>query len=151
MSARTRQRNPSPAPPAGFAFRCLRFGWWSLAFWLSLGVALEAMHGFKLGWYLDVGHETRRLMLTLAHAHGALLAIVTIVAGLTAQRLPALEHRTSAAAALRTAAVLVPLGFLLGGLFIHDGDPGLGILLVPVGAGLLLFAVVSIARAAGRP
>jgi hypothetical protein len=35
----------------------------------------------------------------------------------------------------------MPVGFFLGGLFVYAGDPGLGILLVPVG-GLLLFVAV---------
>ena len=53
----------------------LRFGWWSLLLFACLGLSLEAMHGFKVGWYLDVTHETRRLMFRLAHAHGTLLAL----------------------------------------------------------------------------
>ena len=36
---------------------------------------------------------------------------------------------------------LLPLGFLLGGIYTYGGDPGDGILLVPVGAVLLLVAV----------
>ena len=56
----------------------LRFGWWSLLFFLTLGVALEAMHGFKVGWYLDVDNETRRSMFRLAHAHGALLGLCNL-------------------------------------------------------------------------
>ncbi len=40
------------------------------------------------------------------------------------------------------ALVLVPGGFFLGGLFIHDGDPGLGILLLPPGAALLFAGVL---------
>ena len=35
----------------------LRFGWWSLLVFLSLGIALETLHGFKIGWYLDVANE----------------------------------------------------------------------------------------------
>jgi hypothetical protein len=35
----------------------------------------------------------------------------------------------------------MPAGFFLGGVFIYAGDPGLGILLVPVG-GILLFIAV---------
>jgi hypothetical protein len=60
------------------ADRNLRFGWWSLLVFLSLGAVLEALHGFKIGWYVDVGNETRRLMFTLAQAHGTLLALVNI-------------------------------------------------------------------------
>ena len=35
----------------------------------------------------------------------------------------------------------MPMGFFLGGVVIYDGDPGLGILLVPIG-GILLFVAV---------
>src|ERR1041384_6833709 len=50
------------------ADRNLRFGWWSLLVFLSLGAVLETLQGFKIGWYLDVGNETRRLMFTLARS-----------------------------------------------------------------------------------
>ena len=50
----------------------LRFGWWSLLVFMTLGLMLEALHAFKMGVYLDVSSETRRLLWTLAHAHGAL-------------------------------------------------------------------------------
>ena len=126
--------------------RNLRFGWWSLFAWLTLGVVLETLHGFKLGWYLDVGHEMRRLMFTLAHAHGTVLALVNIAAGLTARLGKGGELARSASRALLWGAVLVPAGFLLGGLVIHDGDPGLGVMLVPVGALLLLYGVGRVAR-----
>ncbi len=120
----------------------LRFGWLSLFAWLTLGLTLEALHGFKAGWYLDVGHETRRLMFTLAHAHGTLLALVNIAAGLTARSATA----DTDSAALRWGSVLLPLGFLLGGIVTHDGDPGLGILLVPVGGLAVAWGVFRIAR-----
>jgi hypothetical protein len=128
------------------ADRHLRFGWWSLFAWLALGVIVEALHGFKLAWYLDVGNETRRLMLTLAHAHGTLLALVNIAAGLTARLIKDFALARPASAALWWAALLLPAGFFLGAFGVHGGDPGLGILLVPVGALLLLFAVGRIAR-----
>ena len=42
--------------------------------------------------------------------------------------------------ALATAAtVLLPLGFFLGGIVVHGGDPSVGVLLVPI-AGFVLFA-----------
>jgi len=44
----------------------------------------------------------------------------------------------------------MPIGFLLGGVVIHDGDPGVGGALVPVGALLLLCGVFGAARACGR-
>ena len=63
--------------------RHIRFGWFALLLFATLGIILETMHGFKIGWYLDVGNETRRLMWRLAHAHGGLLAIVNIAFALT--------------------------------------------------------------------
>src|SRR6266568_6766082 len=77
------------------ADRNLRFGWWLLLIFLLFGGALETMHGFKIGWYLDVGNEVRRLMFTLAHAHGTLLALVNIAAGLTARSVVRFDLRPS--------------------------------------------------------
>lgn len=130
--------------------RHLRFGWWSLFAWLTLGVVLETLHGFKLAWYLNVDVEMRRLMFTLAHAHGTLLALVNIAAGLTLRTVKGFELEKKASLALLGGSVLLPAGFFLGGLVIHDGDPGLGVLLVPVGALLLLYGVWSAARALGK-
>ena len=127
------------------ANRNLRFGWWSLLVFLSLGGALETLHGFKIGWYVDVGNETRRLMFTLAHAHGTLLALINIAAGLTARNVDRFELRPSVSFALIWAAILLPAGFFLGGIVIYDGDPGLGVWLVPVGAILLFYSVARIA------
>lgn len=128
----------------------LRFGWWSLFFWLCLGLGLETLHGFKVGWYLDVGAEMRRLMFTLAHAHGTLLALVNIAAGLTARARNA-ELPRGASGALTWGAVLLPAGFLLGGVWIHDGDPGVGVALSPVGGLLLLIGVFGAVRAFTTP
>ena len=127
------------------ADRNLRFGWWSLLVFLSLGGALETLHGFKIGWYVDVGNETRRLMFTLAHAHGTLLALINIAAGLTARKVDRFELRPSVSLALIWAAILLPAGFFLGGIVIYDGDPGLGVWLVPIGAVLLFYGVARIA------
>ena len=63
--------------------RHVRFGWTQVFCFLLLGLLLEAMHGFKVGWYLNAGEETRRLLLTLGHAHGALLGVVNVVFGAT--------------------------------------------------------------------
>ena len=120
--------------------RTLRFGWWSLFVFLFLGLGLETLHGFKLGWYVDVGNETRRLMFTLAHAHGTALALVNIAAGLTT-RTKGFDLRPSISVTLIWTTVLLPGGFFLGGIVTYDSDPGLGIWLVPIGALLLFYAV----------
>jgi hypothetical protein len=128
--------------------RCRRFGWWSLLLWLSLGLVLEAMHGFKIGWYLDVGNDARRLLLRLAHAHGVLVSLVVLAFAATSG---GVAERTlvRVGTCLRWAAVLMPLGFLLGGLWPMGGDPGLGIVLVPAGGVLLFVGVFATARSIG--
>ncbi|HEV8542602.1 MAG TPA: hypothetical protein VGR78_09435 [Verrucomicrobiae bacterium] len=125
------------------ARRHLRFGWWSLLLFLTFGIVLEALHGFKVGSYLRVSNETRRLMWTLSHAHGTLLALVNLafVPVLRIFRTWPAPGKDFVSASLLGASVLMPVGFFLGGLFIYAGDPGLGILLVPLG-GLLLFCAV---------
>lgn len=127
----------------------LKFGWWSLLLFLTLGIALETLHGFKIGWYLDVSNSTRRLMLTLAHAHGTLLGLVHIAFAITT-RAARIAPGRAASHCLRGASLLLPGGFFLGGLVVHGGDPGIGILLVPVGGLLLLIAVAMTARSLSR-
>ncbi|HYY14330.1 MAG TPA: hypothetical protein VE758_07875 [Chthoniobacterales bacterium] len=126
--------------------RNLRFGWWSLLVFLSLGGVLEVLHGFKIGWYVDVGNEMRRLMFTLAHAHGTALALVNIAAGLTARAMKGLTARRSVSFSLIWAGILFPLGFFLGGIVTYGGDPGLGIWLVPIAALLLFYSALRFAR-----
>lgn len=132
--------------------RHLRIGWWSVFIFLTLGLTLESLLGFKVGWYVDVSSSTRRLLFTLAHAHGTLLGLVHIAFAWSVQQLPEWEpsHRTLAANCLVAAGVMIPAGFFLGGLWIYAGDPGVGIVLVPVGALLLGLAVFLTAREASK-
>jgi hypothetical protein len=127
----------------------LRFGWWSLFVFAALGLVLETLHGFKVGFYLDVANDTRRLMWTLAHAHGVLLALVHIVFALNLAAVPDLggRQRRAISRSLMAASLLVPGGFFAGGAVYYAGDPGIGVLLVPAGAVLLLAAVFLVARA----
>lgn len=121
--------------------RHLRHGWWALFSFLTLGVVLETLHGFKIGWYLDADADIRRLMFTLAHAHGTLLALVNIALGITARCVEGFDLERNVSRALIWGSLVLPIGFLLGGLVIHEGDPGLGVLLVPIGAFMLLYGV----------
>ena len=124
------------------ARRHLAAGWLAVLLFLTLGAVLEALHGYKIGWYLDVGNSARRLMWTLAHAHGTLLGMLNILFALTVRHLAwAGGSRRVASVALLGATLLLPGGFFLGGITIYAGDPGLGILLVPVGGLGLLVAV----------
>ena len=61
------------------AARAKQFGWWALSAWAVFGLALEAMHGFKVAGYLD--DAWTRELLTLAHAHGVGLALLVLVWG----------------------------------------------------------------------
>ena len=122
----------------------LRAGWWLLLVCLTLGITLEFMHGFKVRWYLDVSNETRRLMWTLAHAHGTLLSLVQIAfAGSAARFGASRQARGLASRFLMGATLLMPAGFFLGGVWTHAGDPGLGVVLVAPG-GLMLFVAVAL-------
>ena len=125
-----------------------RVGWWALLVFIVLGLFLESLHGFKIGYYLDVANEARRTAWRLAHVHGALISVLNLVFAASIRAVP---HWTGATRTLASrcylgALVLMPLGFFLGGLFIYAGDPGLGILLVPPGGLLLIVAVASTAR-----
>jgi hypothetical protein len=149
------ERDPqsSHPAPAATARRHFQIGWWSLFFFSSLGLLLETLHGFKLGFYLDLANETRRHMWTLAHAHGTLLALVNLGLGATLHLLCTGQERwiDPASRCLMGATLLLPGGFFLGGVVIYAGDPGLGVLLVPVGALLLLVAAFLTARGLRAP
>jgi hypothetical protein len=130
------------------ARRCRRFGWTSLAIWSLFGLALEAAHGFKLAVFLD--DDLRHTLLRLAHAHGVVLALMVLAFGSGVAALhgddPAPRARRTGAL-LRAGALVVPLGFALSAVRPHEGDPGLAVLLVPVGA---VFLIAGLGRAALR-
>jgi hypothetical protein len=129
-----------------YARRHLRIGWWTLLVFAALGLILESLQGFKVAAYLDVSNDTRRTMWRLAHTHGTLLGAINVLFALTLRSSAA----TAAAAprisiALIAATLLLPLGFFLGGVVFYAGDPGVGVLLVPLGGVLLLLALFWIA------
>lgn len=115
------------------------WGWGCLALFALVGLLLESLHGFKLAAFVD--HETRRSMWRLAHAHGALLGLVHL--GFASQLRDTTlddERARGVSLALRVATICIPAGFALGGAWYFDGDPGLGIVLVPVGGVALIYA-----------
>ncbi len=123
----------------------LRVGYSGLLLFAILGVALEALHAWKVSAYLGVDHEARRLMWTLAHAHGVGLSLVQI-AFAASLRLMAADALRLASRLLNAATLLIPLGFFLGGVNTYEADPGFGILLVPVGALALLISLTLVVR-----
>jgi hypothetical protein len=134
--------------PSDLVRRHLRLGWWCLLVFLTLGLLLESLQGFKIGFYMDLANATRRHVWTLAHAHGTLLGLVNLAFAMSLKLFG--DGRESwtglASAALVGATILLPGGFLLGGVVVYAGDPGLGVLLVPVGGALLVVAVFLAAR-----
>ena len=118
----------------------LRLGFVLLAVSLSLGVTLEALHGFKVQAYL--ASEMRRELWRLAHAHGTLLAVLCLVFASLAERHITKAALRSISRQLMAGALLMPVGFFVGGILNSEGDPSLGIVLVPVGAAFLIVALV---------
>jgi hypothetical protein len=123
----------------------LRAGFWALLVFAVLGLLLETFHALKIGLYLDVSNETRRLLFRLGHAHGALLGLVNVCYALAARSWPRLAGKL-AERSLLTALLLMPLGFVLGGVFAQQGDPGASIGLAVAGGVALLVGLSSVAR-----
>jgi hypothetical protein len=123
----------------------LRAGFWALLAFATLGLVLESLHAFKLGLYLDVSNETRRFLWRLGHAHGALLGLVNVCYALAARSWPKLEDKL-AERALLSALLLMPLGFLLGGVFAEGGDPGASVALAVAGGLALLVGLARVVR-----
>ncbi len=143
--------DPSPSPPSGKNERApvavtLRTGFILLAVSLPLGVTLEALHALKVHAYL--GSEMRRELWRLAHAHGTLLGILCLCFASLAERHLDDSVRGPVARLLTWGALAMPLGFFLGGILNSEGDPSLGIVLVPLGAALLLVALTRAALGA---
>jgi hypothetical protein len=126
--------------------RLVNLGFLLLGLFLPLGLTLEALHALKVPVYLE--SPMRREMWTLAHAHGNLLGILCLLVGANAERLlPEEGRRAGVARWLALGAIAMPLGFLLGGVLNHEGDPSLFVLLVPAGGVSLMLAMVQALRA----
>ena len=100
--------------------KTVRAGWLLLAIALPFGVTLEALHGFKVQAYL--ASEMRREMWRLAHAHGTLLGMLCLVSAALAEAHIPEAIRARVLAMIRWGAVLMPLGFFLGGVLNSEGD-----------------------------
>lgn len=156
MKSKTKHEKSKPkrpdaalvGPTGMVTLKHLKWGWWSLLVFLTVGIVLEILHGFKVGAYLDVPNTTRRLMWTLAHAHGTLLSLVHIAFAVTIPHLHpgSIKSIKTISNCLIGASILMPGGFFLGGAFIYGGDPGLGIFLLPIGAFMLFVGVLFTAK-----
>ena len=132
---------PAMTAQSNARLSALRFGFTSLALWAAFGIGLELAHALKVAAFYE--DDLARLLLRLAHAHGTLMALVVIVHGIAVG--------AAGARPLRIGAALAPLGFLFGAIAHPEGDPSLGIALVPVGALAFVLGLALSARAVWRP
>lgn len=138
--ASTRDRGARTSALAGF---------WLLAIALPLGLTLEALHALKVPVYF--GSALRRELWTLAHAHGNLLGILCLCYSALAEKwIQDTGRRLRAARLLVAGSILMPVGFFAGGVLNFEGDPSLGIVIVPFGALMLFLALVTTALGVPR-
>jgi hypothetical protein len=130
---------PTPSRPTSDGAPLIRQGWISLALWIAFGILLEGFRAFRSPAVLD--DAVRQDMFRLAHAHGTLLNLVLLAAAICA-RLDLVRLGPGTSIGLRASVILLPAGFLIGGLWHFKDEPGLGILLVPIGAVLLLVSAI---------
>jgi hypothetical protein len=116
----------------------------SIAVWMAFGLLLEGLLGYKTPAYLQ--DSQRRELFRLAHAHGTLLGLILLASALAVDRFSLVVPR-AARVALRLGVIVLPLGFLLAGVWHYEGDPGIAIWLVPPSALLVIFGVVTLALA----
>jgi hypothetical protein len=131
------------------ANRHRRYGWTSLLIFIGFGTLLEGLLGFKsIGLMLD---PLRRELWSLAHFHGAMLAIVNLVYVSWADNADLRSYQQNSASwALIIGSLCMPAGFFLGGIAHPEGDPGIAIFLVPIGALMICYAVFLQALAAWK-
>lgn len=116
--------------------------WLGLAFWLSFGLLLEGLIGYRSPAYLQ--DEMRRDLFRLAHAHGAIFSLLLAISWLYL-RSSSVTIPNVALWSLRLGTILMPIGFLLGGMWHTETDPNLLIVLAPIGGVMVIFGVVSVA------
>jgi hypothetical protein len=133
-----------PSPMADWSRQALFQGWLSIAVWMGFGLLLEGFLGYKIPAYLQ--DQQRRELFRLAHTHGTFLGLVLVAAALGIQRANISPPR-SVRVAVRLGTGLMPLGFLIAGLWHSESDPGLAIWLVPPAALLVIFGAVALALA----
>ena len=137
--------NP-PVKQLDWATRLMFQGWLSIVLWMSVGLLLEGLLGYKIPAYLN--DLDRRELFRLAHTHGTFLGLVLIAAALSERRGARLPRIASMS--LSIGAALMPLGFFLAGLWHPEGDPGPAVWIVPPSALLIIFGAVSLALAHTR-
>jgi hypothetical protein len=106
-----------------------------MALWIAFGLVLEGLLGTKQPAYLLA--PVRREMWRLAHAHGVLMTAVFILVS----RLHGFGGRSAPERLMAAGAILMPLGFFLGGITPGETDPAMGVWLAPLGGLLYLLGL----------
>jgi hypothetical protein len=119
-----------------------RQGWVGLAFWMSFGLLIEGLIGFRSPAYL--ADPVRRELFRLAHTHGTILSVLLLIALIHLEK-GFIGPPAAGLWSLRIGTILMPIGFLLGGVWHYESDPGILILLAPLGGLAVIFGVISIA------
>ncbi|HLA95839.1 MAG TPA: hypothetical protein VK612_08970 [Pyrinomonadaceae bacterium] len=136
-----KKENELPSPPDNLTSMFAQ-GWIGLAFWMSFGLLIEGLIAFRIPAYLQ--DPVRRELFRLGHAHGTLLSIVLLIVGLYAHTAIVAPMRI-ARLALQAGVIMMPVGFILGGISHFESDPNPLVFLAPLGGLLVIFGVVSIA------
>ncbi len=112
-----------------------------IVIWMSFGLLLEGFIGFRVPSYMSVA--VRRELLQLAHTHGTLLNLILLVVAICAKCELVFPGKL-AIVVLRTGSILMPLGFLFGGIWLIKDEPNLSIFLAPLGGLLMIFGIVNV-------
>jgi hypothetical protein len=141
---REKKMEEDPKKDVGHAVRAnlAKPAWIGLLFWMSAGLLFEGLIGFRAPAYLQ--HPVRRELFRLAHAHGTLLSILLLVVNLYLIK-ELISPPKIAVRALQAGVILMPFGFLLGGAWHYESDPGALIFLAPIGGLLIIFGIAAIA------
>jgi vacuolar-type H+-ATPase subunit I/STV1 len=113
-----------------------------IAAWMSFGLLLEGFIGFRVSGYMSV--PIRREMFQLAHTHGTLLSLLLLVSTLTISKELVYPNKF-ATLSLRIGTILMPLGFLLGGIQPNKDEPNALVFLAPIGGILVIFGIINFA------
>jgi len=135
---------PQPVNISGLLLQA----WLSIAVWMSFGLLLESLIGYRVPAYLR--DDLRREIFRLAHTHGALLNIVLLGAALAIDRRLVCPSKAGLWS-LRIGAILMPVGFLLGGIWHTESEPGIGVWLAPLGGVLVILGAVNLAISSYKP
>jgi hypothetical protein len=113
-----------------------------IAAWMSFGLLLEGFIGFRVSAYMSI--PIRRELFQLAHTHGTLLSLLLLLATLTISKHLVYPNKFSLLS-LRIGTVLMPFGFLLGGIWTNKDEPNMFVFLAPIGGILVIFGIINLA------